>query len=311
MQFGPYPITLRQLQYILAVADLRNFRRAAERCMVSQPSLSGQLAEAESALGVKLFERDRRRVLITAAGRDIVAHAERILLEFEESLETARRHLDPLKGRLRLGVIPTIAPYLLPELDPAFRQAFPELSLVWIEDKTEVLVERIQQGHMDAAVLALEADLADLDYDIIGSDPFVFATNPEHELAVEGPISLDLLDEREVLLLDDGHCFRDQALAFCATAGAREMGFRATSMATLCQMVAGGNAVTLLPRMALEVENRRALLNVRPFLEPVPARTIVIVRRRDSAINEALTTLGTVARELCEERKRTLPLLAD
>src|SRR5512144_3206800 len=138
-RFGAHPLSLRQLQYVVAVSETRSFRRAAERCLVSQPSLSAQIAELEGVLNVRLFERDRRRVLLTPAGADIVDRARQVLIAVEDLQEAARRHIDPLAGTLRLGVIPTLAPYLLPDIDPALRKAYPRLALIWTEDKTDVL----------------------------------------------------------------------------------------------------------------------------------------------------------------------------
>lgn len=297
MKLGAHSLTLRQLQYIVAVDREKSFHRAAESCHVSQPSLSAQLAEAENALGVRLFERNRRRVLITAAGTEIVARARDILVAVDELLEAARRHVDPLAGRLRVGVIPTIGPYLLPEVDPALRRAFPRLELLWTEDKTETLVSLVRAGELDAALLALESDLGDLEHAVVGRDPFVLAASPRHALGRNSRrVRLDDLQAENVLLLDDGHCFREQALDLCSRAGATELGFRATSLPTLCQMVAGGTGVTLLPRLAVEVENRRGLLRIREFTRPAPHRTIVLAWRRRSALATALRQVAEAAR---------------
>src|SRR5215470_9943237 len=159
-----YNFTLRQLQYIVAVADMMSFRRAAERCNVSQPSLSAQVAEMEAALGVPLFERDRRGVLVTAAGLELITRARRVLVEADDLTESANRFVDPLAGTLRIGVIPTIAPYLLPHVVPALRKAYPQLTFIWIEDKTETLVRSVNHGLLDSALLALEANIGDLEH---------------------------------------------------------------------------------------------------------------------------------------------------
>jgi len=289
---GPYPVTLRQLQYVVAVADAKSFRRAAERCHVSQPSLSAQIAEVERALDVRLFERGRRGVLVTAAGAAVVEAARRVLLEVDDLVETARR-VDPLSGTLRIGVIPTIGPYLLPDVDPALRATFPKLELFWREDKTETLVRLVGRGELDAALLALEADLGDLDHELVVEDPFLLAAAPSHPLAAQkGVVRMEQLRGEDVLLLDEGHCFREQALDLCARAGAHEMGFRATSLSTLAQMVAGGSGVTLLPRTAAGVENRRGLLALRAFADPAPHRTIVLAFRRKTALEEPLRRLA-------------------
>ncbi len=301
MNYGALPITLRQLQYACAVADELSFRRAAERCFVSQPALSAQLAELERMLGVRLFERHSRRVLITAAGETLVAHARGVLLGTDDLLLAARQLVDPLAGMLRLGVIPTIAPYLLPDLDPALRAAWPKLDLQWTEDKTEVLVEAVKAGRLDGALLALEADIGGLAYEPLARDTFVLAVSPEHPLGDEvGPVGLGVLQSERVFLLEDGHCFRDEALDVCAMAGAEEQAFRATSLGTLTQMAAGAGGVTLLPQLAVEVENRRGSLVIRPFRAPTPGRTLAFAWRPGSPVGEALKRLADTARERCE-----------
>lgn len=297
MKFNAHPVTVRQLQYVVAVAETLSFRRAAERCHVSQPSLSAQVAEVESALGVQLFERDRRHVLVTAAGEAVVARARVVLLAVEDLVDSAKQHSDPLAGTLRLGVIPTIAPYLLPDLDPALRAAFPRLTLWWTEDKTETLVAALHRGELDAALVALEADLGDLDHAVVGEDPFVLAAASTDTFAASREtIRLADLGGRRMLLLDDGHCFRDQALELCARGGATELGFRATSLMTLVQMVAAGDSLTLLPKLAVAVENRRGSLRILPFEAPAPKRTLGLVWRPSSPLAASLRALADAAR---------------
>jgi LysR family hydrogen peroxide-inducible transcriptional activator len=298
MQFAPHPFSLRQLQYIVAVADALSFRKAAERCHVSQPSLSAQLAQFEEALGVRLFERDRRRVLPTLAGKEVIERARRLLLDADDLSTAARRATDPLDGMLRLGVIPTISPYLLPSVTPALRIAFPKLVAVWVEDKTDTLVHGLEAGTLDAALLALEAELGDVEHELVAIDPFVLATRPDDPLArKEGGVERAELRDADVLLLDDGHCFREQALAYCSRTKARELEFRATSLGTLAQMVAGGLGVTLLPELAVATEARRAGLETRSFAQPQPVRTIALCWRKRSAIAPALRRLGAAIRE--------------
>ena len=283
MRNAPHPFTLRQLQYARAVADTLSFHKAAERCRVAQPSLSAQIAALERGLGVTLFERDRRKVLVTAAGRELLDRARRILLGADELSDAALRLSDPLSGMVRVGVIPTISPYLLPPVTPALHAAYPRLTIVWIEDKTPVLTAALSEGSLDAAVLALEAEVGDFEHAVIAKDPFVLAIATEHPLAKrKAPARPEELEGESVLLLDDGHCFRDQALAVCANAKARELEVRATSLPTLSQMVARGLGVTLLPRLAVATEAERAGLAIRPFAEPAPRRTIVLIWRRGS-----------------------------
>ena len=304
MKFETLPLTLRQLQYAVAVADENSFRRAAEVCHVAQPSLSAQIAELESAIGLQLFERDRRRVLLTQAGEALIARARAVLIEVDALIEAGARHKDPLAGTLRIGVIPTFGPYLLPEIDPALRAAFPRLHLQWVEDKTEVLVARIERGELDAALLALEANLGHLEYETLGKDTFVLASGKQHPFSrSSAPLPLERLNGEQVLLLDEGHCMRDQALELCARAGAEERGFRATSLPTLAQMVAAGPSITLLPEIAVELENRRGLLAVRPFTAPAPYRTVVLAYRARSGLREALHALAECARSAFEQSR--------
>jgi LysR family hydrogen peroxide-inducible transcriptional activator len=294
----PHPFTLRQLQYVAAVAEELSFRRAAERCHVSQPSLSGQLAQVEDALGVQLFERSRKRVLLTAAGRELLDRVKGVLLDADEIVRTAARIGDPLAGTIRLGVIPTISPYLLPAVTPHLRKGLARLRIAWVEDKTEALVRRLAEGQIEGAIVALEAEVGDVVRDVVATDPFVLVTRPEHPLAAKtSPVSQAELRDQELLLLDDGHCFRDQALEACGSARAREGEFRATSLSTLVQMVSGGAGITLIPAMAVDAESRRARLHVRPLAAPHAHRTVALIWRKGSSIEPALRAVAALLRD--------------
>jgi LysR family hydrogen peroxide-inducible transcriptional activator len=299
MRLAPHPFTLRQLQYLVAVADELSFRRAAERCHVSQPSLSAQVAQAEAALGVELFERRHRKVLVTLAGQDVLERARRLLVDADDLMEAGRRASDPLTGTIRVGVIPTIAPYLLPTAAPALRAEFRRLTVAWREDKTDVLVEALAGGALDAAVVALEAEIGDVERSTLAQDPFVLAMPSDHALARKrsSPVKAAELRGQDVLLLDEGHCFREQALEVCATARAREGEFRATSMTTLVQMVAGGGGVTLLPALAVSTELRRSGLRVRPLSSKKAYRTIALVWRKRSPLGPTLREVARVLRD--------------
>jgi LysR family hydrogen peroxide-inducible transcriptional activator len=311
MKLAAHDFSLRQLQYVVAVAQELSFRRAAERCHVSQPSLSAQLAQLERALGVQLFERDRRRVLLTAAGHALLARAQRVLLETDDLVEAAARAGDPLAGTLRVGVIPTISPYLLPSVAPALRAKFKRLTLAWVEDKTEVLVRGLEEGTLDAALVALEADLGEVDREIIAIDPFLLVVPPDHPLAAKGsPAPATELRGNSVMLLDDGHCFRQQALAVCGTARAKELEFRATSLSTLVQMVAGGTGITLIPALSAATELRRANVRVRPFRDPAPYRTIALVWRKRSPLAATLTQVAQVVTQAYPRAEITKPARA-
>jgi LysR family hydrogen peroxide-inducible transcriptional activator len=289
-------LSLRQLQYAVAVADTLGFRRAAERCAVSQPTLSTQIQHLEEVLGVKLFERDRRRVLVTSAGEEVVTRARRILVDTEDLLAVATRARDPFAGTFRVGVIPTIAPYFLPEVTPVLAKKYPNLRLVFREEKTADTVRDLWAGTLDAGLVALEAELGDLEHAEVMRDPFVVAMPRGHRLAKKKKIAQSDLDDQEVLLLEDGHCLRSQALALCSKAGAHEMDLRATSLATLVQMVAGSHAVTLLPDLALSVENRGAQLEIRPFAAPIPFRTLALVWRPRSPFADAFRKTAATLR---------------
>lgn len=276
--------TLRQLEYLVAVADERHFGRAARRCAVTQPALSSQIRELEGLLEVRLFERDRRGVLVTAAGAELVERARRILIEVDELVEAARVAQRPLCGTLRVGVIPTVGPYLLPRVLPALRRAHPELRLLLREDHTDRIVAELEAGRLDLLLLALEADLGGARTLALFQDDFLVVMPAAHPLARRKRLRESDLAGEQVLLLEDGHCLRDQALAVCSAQGASELGdFRATSLGTLTEMVSGGNGITLLPELAVDVETRgRPDLAVRPFRPPAPHRTIGLAWRRTS-----------------------------
>jgi LysR family hydrogen peroxide-inducible transcriptional activator len=301
----PPTVSLRQLQYIVAVADLGGFGRAAEQCHVAQPSLSAQIALAEGQLGVQIFERSRRGVRLSSVGAAVVERARRVLGAQRELEEVANHLRDPFRGTFRLGIIPTVGPYLLPDVAPVLTRAHPDLTLVWREDRTASLVQLINSGTLDGGIVALESDIDNLEHAPLAWDPFVLAVAPGHPLAAsDKPVKLRALAGTKVLLLDDGHCFRDQAWSLCAALGATEMSFSATSLATLVQMVGTGSSVTLLPSLALPVENRRQRLCVRPFAPAGPGRTIVLAWRRSSALREALKDVAGIIRSTISKAPR-------
>lgn len=298
MKSRPHGFTLRQLQYACAVAELLSFRRAAERCRVAQPSLSAQIAELETGLDVKLFERDRRRVLLTPEGRVLIARARELLLAADDLDDAAKQVADPFSGALSIGVIPTVAPYLVPAATAAIRKQYPKLLVRWVEDKTEALREQLDAGTIDGALLALESELGDVEHALIAEDPFVLVAPPEHPLMKDAsPVSHADLRGAEMLLLDDGHCLREQALEFCSTVRARELEFRATSLATLVQLVVQGAGVTLLPALALPTETSRAKLGIREIAAPSPHRTLALIWRRSSPLGRALAPVAAAIRE--------------
>jgi LysR family hydrogen peroxide-inducible transcriptional activator len=302
-------LSIRQLQYVVAVADTLGFHRAAERCAVSQPSLSAQVREVEEVLGVALFERDKRRVLVTPAGEVVVERARRVLLELSDLLAAAARVKDPLAGTVRIGVIPTVAPYLLPDVTLAWGREYPRLSVVWQEAMTAELLRQLRGGELDAALLAVVPGMDGLVVASVGDDPFVLALPHLHPLASKKRVAMRDLDGKGVLLLDDGHCLRAQALALCAKAGARESDLRATSLATLAQMVSAGAGMTLLPTMATAVENRRGQLELRPFEPPVPSRTIALAWRASSPYQQTFEALAASLRGVLGHSSASAPSL--
>jgi LysR family hydrogen peroxide-inducible transcriptional activator len=287
--------SLRQLEYAVAVADTLNFRKAAERCNVSQPSLSAQLAQLEEAIGVRLFERDRRRVIVTPRGGEVIARARALLHDADDVESSARRAAAPFTGTMRIGIIPTVSPYLLPRVAPTLRREYPQLHVLWREEKTAVLSDQLESGALDAMLVAKEAHLGDVDVEVIAHDRFMLAAARAHPLMLnQQPVRAAELRGQNVLLLEDGHCFRDQTLAICARAKAHELEFRATSFATLVQMVAGGGAVTLLPELAVNVEARG--LKLRNFADPAPHRTIVLAWRKSFPLRDALRKIAATLR---------------
>ncbi len=289
--------SIRQLECLVAVADHGSFRKAAAALGISQPALSAQVQAAEQLLNVQVFERDRRAVLITPAGEEVVGRARAALEAVDAVGDAARRRGEPLVGPLRLGVIPTIAPYWLPALLPAVRKRFARLELILREDQTARLLAQLAAGTLDAAIVALPVP-GDLTTAPIARESFVVAVPRGAPLAHHrGKLSERDLDDQTVLLLEDGHCLRDQALAVCERSGAVEaMEVRATSLPTLVQMVAGGLGITLLPEAAAA-----ALVRPRDSVElaelaPPPGRTIGLAWRTSSARLREFRLLAEVMR---------------
>jgi len=247
--------TIRQLECLVAVADKLSFSQAAKVCFITQPALSAQIQQLEAVLGVQLFERDRRRVLPTSAGAAMAEKARGILADIHDLVEAAAAFKGLLTGILRLGVIPTLAPYILPAATKELHRRYPRLRLLLREGQTLELLRQLGDGSLDLVLLALEADLGDVETMPLLRDPFLLAVPADHSLAQRKRVSEKDLRNQQVLLLEDGHCLRDQALAICSSSGASELGdFRATSLTTLVQMVSGGVGVTLLPQVSVDIE---------------------------------------------------------
>jgi len=278
-------LKLRDLRYLVAVADARHFGRAAAKCFVSQPTLSAQLRKLEDSLGVQLIERRPRRITLTEAGEEVVQRA-RLMLEAADAIVTvAQTRRDPLSGQLKLAMLPTIGPYLLPQVALKLRKALPRLELMLYEYRTEPMLERLHNGEIDVGILALPIQDDSLVTRELYEEPFVVAMPDAHRLAGRSQVKTEDLNNETLLLLEDGHCLRDQALAVCARSGVREkQDFRATSIETLRQMVAAGVGVTLLPTLASRGAYGAARgMTTRPFARPVPSRRIGAAWRRSSA----------------------------
>ena len=287
-------MNLRDLRYLVALADLRHFGKAADACFVSQPTLSTQIRKLEDELGVALVERAPRKVMLTAVGQDVVQRARRIVADVEQLKEAARRSRDPESGSLRLGVFPTLGPYLLPHVVPQLRERFPHLELLLVEEKSDVLLQSLREGKLDAALLALPVHDEQLHAEFLFEEPFVFAAPVRHPLAAQDSLAMSQLSDETLLLLEDGHCLRDQALDVCRLSGAQEKsGFRATSLETLRQMVAAGVGVTLLPALSVhEPIAQSPNIRLLPFRDPPPSRQIALVWRKSSATDEFLRRLA-------------------
>lgn len=287
-------MNLRALQYFVRLAELKHFSKAAEACFVSQPTLSTQIRKLEEELGITLVERAPRKVMLTPAGKDIAHRARHILRDIEHLKDAARRSRDPETGTIKLGIFPTLAPYLLPHIIPVIRQDFPELRLQLAEEKTEDILQMLDQGRLDAGLLALPIDDQGLEMELLFEEPFVMAMPSSHPLADKQVIDLQDLEGTELLLLEDGHCLRQHALAVCKLAGAHErVDFHATSMETLRQMVAANGGVTLMPVLSIKppvaaTDN----ITLRPFESPAPSRTIALVWRSSSPLGEFLGRLA-------------------
>ncbi|MPZ10771.1 MAG: LysR family transcriptional regulator [Kiloniellaceae bacterium] len=278
-------VNFRDLQYAVAVAEERHFGRAAERCHVSQPTLSGQVRKLEESLGVTLFERTSRSVAVTAVGEEVVRHARLALAQAAQIEDIARAHRDPLAGPLRLGVIPTVSPYLMPLVLGRLKQRYPDLTPVLVEEVTESLLERLAAHEIDAAVIATTPAAPELAALPLFDEPFWVAYPPGHRLAALAEITEADLADIDLLLLTDGHCLRDQVLEVCARprqiVGQRFADLRASSLETLLNMVAAGFGCTLVPALAVrgpQLANRGVI--ARPLKLATATRPVALWYRR-------------------------------
>ncbi|NQY96432.1 MAG: hydrogen peroxide-inducible genes activator [Henriciella sp.] len=290
--------TLRQLEFLCAIADQGSFSRAAETCHVTQPTLSAAIKEVEGLLGVQLIERESRGASLTQAGEAAVERARIILSDTADLVSAARQAGAPLSGSFRLGAIPTIAPFLLPRTLKALRKAHPGLKLYLREDQTERLIDALRARKLDAALIALPWDAAGIVTMELGDDEFMLVAPTDHDLMQARELtSTDLVDE-DVLLLEDGHCLRDHALSVCRLPSNRGgADVTATSLPTLVHMVAGGLGVSLLPKLAIDAGvTSGADVELRPFKTPLIGRRIGIAWRQGSPRESEAQMIGEIVR---------------
>lgn len=280
-------MNLRDLRYLCAVAEYEHFGRAAEACHVSQPTLSMQLQKLEQTLGVQLFERSNRFVQLTEAGLNLLPRAQEIIVAADDMVVYAQQLSNPLAGTLTLGVIPTICPYLLPLITRPLRDAFPQLSIVWQELQSADCLLALQQMKIDGALLALPYEIGGLHAQILYAEPFALLLPPAERQAHAEPITMAAVSERPVLLLEKGHCLRDQAMALCQRQTWQEQLYRATSLETLRELVASGLGCTLLPQLAVDVDD-----HCQPVVDA--SREVALVSRAASARQTALQPVGQV-----------------
>jgi len=289
-------IKLRDLEYLLAIAEHRHFGKAAEACFVSQPTLSGQIIKLEQQLELTLIERQTRKVMLTPAGEQLVVEARNVLNAAHGFEASARALLDPFLGDLHIGLIPTLAPYLLPHIMANLNKTLPNINFYLHENKTKDLLNELEQGKLDLLILPWLDEMAKFErYDLF-EEPFVLATAPSHPLSSQKALSLSHLNGQEILTLEDGHCLRDQALGYCFAAGAKENNsFKATSLETLRYMVSSDMGITLLPQLATINIPANQTINYIDFKIPIPTRNISLVIRpgysRMACIRSVVTSI--------------------
>ena len=286
-------ISLKQLRYFDAVARSSHFGKAAEQCAVTQPALSMQILELEKSLGVQLLERGRNGVLLTEAGRDIAGRAGRILTDVRDIVDFARRQGGVLSGPLHLGVIPSVAPYVLPALLPQIRDKYPDLELYLRETQTHHLVEELLDGGLDLLLLALPVDHAEVETIRLFTDRFLLAMPKSRRITGRIRATPDLLQQDRLLLLEEGHCLRDQALSFCGLRRVDNIDtFGASNLSTIVQMVANGLGLTLLPELSIDLECRRGDIKLMRFTDPQPRRVVGLAWRKSSPRKRHFVELG-------------------
>ena len=297
-------VSIKQLRYFSAVAQTGHFGMAAEQCSVTQPALSMQIQELEKQLGLQLLERARKGVNLTPSGREIAERATRVLADVNDLLDSARQLAGSFSGTLRLGAIPSIAPYLLPQLLPLIRATYPDLDLHLRETQTQKLLDELVDGQLDVVLLALPVEHADIETAALFEDRFLLALPASRKIASRVRATPDLLRNDRLLLLEEGHCLRDQALAFCDLRKVERIDmFGASSLSTLAQMVANGLGLTLLPEISVDLETRRADLRLMRFAEPEPSRIVGLAWRSTSPRKRDFVELGKLIASVSQRRR--------
>ena len=286
-------LTLRQMRYFSALATEKHFGRAAEAVHVSQPALSAQIADMEHSLGVRLVERSRSGALLTRKGEEVLERVRAILEQVEQLSASTRGGASMLDGPVRIGIIPTVAPYLVPKLVPCLRERHPRMELELREAVTDRLILDLQEGKLDAVIAALPIQAEGLENVSLFFDRFYMAVANNNETILMSPMTETQVDADRLLLLEEGHCLRDQALSVCGTARKRSLvNFGATSMATLLQMVSHDMGMTLIPEMAIPTETARNDIRILPFADPAPSREIGLIWRRSSGRRNEMKLLA-------------------
>ncbi|OEB75876.1 DNA-binding transcriptional regulator OxyR [Vibrio parahaemolyticus] len=300
-------MNVRDFEYLVALAEHKHFRKAAEACFVSQPTLSGQIRKLEDELGTALLERSSRRVLFTDSGLQLVDQAKRILSEVKTFKDMASGQSGAMTGPMHIGFIPTVGPYLLPKILPQLKEEFPELELFLHEAQTHQLVRQLEEGKLDCLVLASMAETAPFKEIEVYNEPLSVAVPCGHEWAQLDQVDMLELNGKTVLALGDGHCLRDQALGFCFAAGAKDdERFKATSLETLRNMVAAGAGITLLPQLSIPAEKQKDGVCYIPAVNPTPSRSIVLAYRPGSPLRARFEALAAKIKAILESQPSSM-----
>jgi LysR family hydrogen peroxide-inducible transcriptional activator len=300
-------MNLRDLHYLVAVAELRHFGKAADACFISQPTLSAQIKKLENYLNVQLIERTPKKIIMTPAGKAIVEKAKMILQNVNDIKDIAHYASDPEAGTLRIGLIPTLAPYLLPHIIPLLKLRFPKLELFLYEEKTKSILKKLKEGSLDAVILALPVENEGLTETALFNEKFFVALPKNHRFSNKKSLKIADLNDEKVLLLEEGHCLRQQALEICSNMNMQKNSdFSATSLETLRQMVASGAGITLLPELAANVQiaNQDAIV-IKHFAEPQPSRQIGMLWRKSSVLSDLMEKIAVMI-----QKNIVLPLVA-